>query len=147
MALLAGTTKAGTGTEGIVRVLQYYGLPINARERMHANDLRRSIDEGYPTILTIQAYRSSTQPYRKLWNDGHWVVAIGYDTRRIFFEDPSAFVRTWLADEELRQRWHDVDKGKRIFRMGMHRLRRRPLSTRPTASHGVDHEETSTTPT
>ena len=118
VALLAGTTKAGTDTEGIVRVLRYYGLPRRARQQMHVNDLRRAIDAGHPTLLTLQAYRESSRPYRELWDDGHWVVAIGHDKRRILFEDPSAFHRTWLADEELRQRWHDLDRGKRIRQWG-----------------------------
>jgi len=114
IAVLAGTTKAGTGTHGVLRVLDYYGLPYLAHERMQPADLRAAIVQGYPTLVTLQAYRESNQPYRKLWADGHWVVAIGFDDRRIYFEDPSSFHRTWLADEELRQRWHDVDKGTRI---------------------------------
>jgi ABC-type bacteriocin/lantibiotic exporter with double-glycine peptidase domain len=118
VALLAGTTKAGTDTEGIVRVLRYYGLPRRARQQMNVNDLRRAIDAGHPTLLTLQAYRESSRPYRELWDDGHWVVAIGHDKRRILFEDPSAFHRTWLAEEELRQRWHDMDRGKRIRQWG-----------------------------
>lgn len=116
--LLAGTTKSGTSTAGILRVLRYYGLPFHARQRMRVNDLRRAVDAGYPTLLTLQAYRESHRPYRELWQDGHYVVAIGYDDRRIFFEDPSAFHRTWLADEELHQRWHDVDRGRRIHQWG-----------------------------
>ena len=118
VALLAGTTKAGTDTEGVVRVLRYYGLPRRARQQMNVNDLRRAIDAGHPTLLTLQAYRESSRPYRELWDDGHWVVAIGHDKRRILFEDPSAFHRTWLADEELNQRWHDMDRGKRIRQWG-----------------------------
>ena len=118
VAMLAGTTKAGTNTEGILRVLRYYGLPFRARQRMRADDLRRAIDAGHPTLVTLQAYRESNRPYRELWDDGHWVVAIGYDKHRIYYEDPSAFHRTWLADEELRQRWHDVDQGRRIHQWG-----------------------------
>jgi ABC-type bacteriocin/lantibiotic exporter with double-glycine peptidase domain len=118
VALLAGTTKEGTDTEVIVRVLRYYGLPRRARQQMNVNDLRRAIDAGHPTLLTLQAYRESNRPYRELWDDGHWVVAIGHDKKRILFEDPSAFHRTWLADEELRQRWHDMDRGKRIRQWG-----------------------------
>ena len=85
---------------------------------MKVNDVRRAIDAGHPTLFTLQAYRESNRPYRELWDDGHWVVAIGHDKRRILFEDPSAFHRTWLADEELRQRWHDMDRGRRIRQWG-----------------------------
>ena len=118
IAVLAGTTTAGTSTEGILRVLRYYGVPFRARQRMRADDLRQAIDDGHPTLVTLQAYRESNRPYRELWDDGHWGVAIGHDKRRILFEDPSAFHRTWLADEELRQRWHDLDRGKRIRQWG-----------------------------
>ena len=118
IAVLAGATTAGTSTEGILRVLLYYGLPFHARQRMRADDLRQAIDDGHPTLLTLQAYRESNRPYRELWDDGHWVVAIGHDKRQILFEDPSAFHRTWLADEELHQRWHDMDRGKRIRQWG-----------------------------
>jgi ABC-type bacteriocin/lantibiotic exporter with double-glycine peptidase domain len=118
VALLARTSHNGTSTAGVLRIMQYYGLPHRARQRMKINDVRRAIDAGHPTLLTLQAYRESNRPYRELWDDGHWVVAIGHDKRRILFEDPSAFHRTWLADEELRQRWHDLDRGKRIRQWG-----------------------------
>ncbi len=118
IAILAKTTKSGTGTAGVLRVVNYYGLPHRAGQHTQVNDLRAGIDEGFPTLITLQAYRSSNRPYRELWQDGHWVVAIGHDDRRILFEDPSSYHRTWLGDEELRERWHDIDKGKRIFGWG-----------------------------
>jgi len=118
VAMLARTTHNGTSTTGILRVMQYYGLRYRAGQRMKVNDLRRGIDAGFPTLVTLQAYRESNRPYRELWEDGHWTVAIGHDKRRILFEDPSAFHRTWLADEELHQRWHDMDRGKRIRQWG-----------------------------
>lgn len=118
VALLARTTHNGTSTEGILRVLRYYGLPYRTRQHMQVDDLRQAIDNGHPTLVALQAYRESNRPYCELWDDGHWVVAIGYDSRRIFFEDPSSFHRTWLADEELRQRWHDVNHRKRIRHWG-----------------------------
>jgi hypothetical protein len=113
VAVLASTTRDGTNTTDVLRVLRYYGIPHKDRHNMRPDDLRKAIDEGYPTIITLQAYRSSNHPYRKLWKDGHWVVAIGYDENRIIFEDPASFSRTWLGDEELRERWHDVDVGSR----------------------------------
>jgi ABC-type bacteriocin/lantibiotic exporter with double-glycine peptidase domain len=113
IAALAGTTRSGTNVAGVVRVFSYYGLPFRIGSRMKAADLRAAVDQGCPVLIAIQAYRESGQPYTKLWGDGHWVVAIGYDERRIYFDDPSSFHRTWLADEELHQRWHDLDAGGR----------------------------------
>ena len=70
---------------------QYLQLLWSAVSRPAADalaDLRRGIDAGHPTLITLQAYRTSNRPYRELWDDGHWVAAIGYDRHRIYFEDP-----------------------------------------------------------
>ena len=118
VALFARTTKSGHWHCWCPQHFQllWAALPCPAADA--AGDLRRGIDAGHPTLITLQAYRTSNRPYRELWDDGHWVAAIGYDRYRIYFEDPSAFHRTWLADEELRQRWHDLDRGKRIWQWG-----------------------------
>jgi ABC-type bacteriocin/lantibiotic exporter with double-glycine peptidase domain len=118
IALLARTTSNGTSTAGVLRVMRYYALPYRAKQRMKVRALRRGIDAGFPTLLTLQAYRESNRPYRELWDDGHWVVAIGYDKRWTLYEDPASYHRTWLADEELMERWHDIDRGKRIWQWG-----------------------------
>ncbi|MGO8690651.1 MAG: hypothetical protein ACLQLG_13595 [Thermoguttaceae bacterium] len=118
IAILARTSEDGTDTRGYLGVLDYYGLPYRAGGGMTPGELRFAVDRGWPTALTLQAYRCSSRPYRDLWDDGHWVVAIGYDRRRILFEDPSSYHRTWLADGELLERWHDVDAGRQIFHWG-----------------------------
>jgi hypothetical protein len=47
--------------------------------------------------------------YRNDWDDGHWIVAIGYDQDGVYFEDPSlAAIRGFLFYDELLVRWHDV---------------------------------------
>ena len=88
--------------------------------------------------LTLQAYRSSPKPYGRLWGDGHYVVAIGHDPARIYFEDPSSYKRTWLADGELLERWHDVDAGgKRLLHWGWHRSWPARLPPQRRRPHGL----------
>jgi len=36
-------------------------------------------------------------------------VAIGYDSEKIYFEDPWCNERTYLKYNELLERWHDID--------------------------------------
>jgi len=103
---LLGTTRNGTPATGILRGFDYYGLPYRSG-KMTTLTLRRSIYAGHPTLIVLQAYRSSSRRYKILQNDGHYVVGIGRKKRRFIFEDPSAYVRTWLADDELNERWHD----------------------------------------
>ena len=90
IAVLAGTTKTGTSTEGILRVLRYYGLLSAPASGCGPTICGKPSTTAIPTLLTLQAYRESSRPYRELWDDGHWVVAIGHDKRRILFENPSS---------------------------------------------------------
>lgn len=104
---LAGTSSEGTSIDGILKVLQYYGLNYRIFQPMLLEALRFNLAAGYPVLIALQAYRESDEPYANLWTDGHWVVAIGYEGNKIIFEDPSAFCRTWLSEQELLCRWHD----------------------------------------
>jgi predicted double-glycine peptidase len=57
----------------------------------------------------LQAWPSrSKKNYKNDWKDGHWVVAIGYDAKGVYFEDPSlAAIRGFLNYKDLKVRWHD----------------------------------------
>ena len=47
-------------------------------------------------------------------------MAIGYDQKKLYFEDPFSFKRTFLGYEELFQRWHDQDaRGRKYFQLGI----------------------------
>ena len=105
---VAGTSQEGTNTAGIIKVFDYFGLRTRSG-KMTVRDLRHAIDRGFPTIITLQAY-GDPKNYATGYEDGHYVVAIGYSRRRIYFEDPSAYQRTFLGDQELLSRWHDIDQ-------------------------------------
>lgn len=49
------------------------------------------------------------------WDDGHYVVAVGFTKKRILFEDPSSFFLTYLTYDQLKERWHDVSKNKKRY--------------------------------
>ena len=117
---LAGTDKEdGTSLASMRYVLDRFGMLYTAYENMPVENIRKTVDAGHPTIIMLQAYRDPPElAWGDCWDDGHYVVAIGYDEAGIIFEDPSAFTRTRLGDAELCERWHDIDAGERIFHWG-----------------------------
>jgi ABC-type bacteriocin/lantibiotic exporter with double-glycine peptidase domain len=115
---LAGTTTDGTGTKGISKVLEHYNLSY-IMGQMHVDKIKEAIDNRYPVLLTLQAYKTKNTPYAECWDDGHYVVAIGYDERRLIFEDPSSYHRTFLEYQELADRWHDMESnGTKLYNWG-----------------------------
>jgi len=106
---LAGTTdEYGTPIEGIEKVAKSYGLNVIQKSGLTINDVIGYIEQGYPVLMPIQAWSDEPMDYSTLWDEGHWVIAIGYDHEKIYFEDPSSVVRATIMFNELNLRWHDI---------------------------------------
>jgi len=98
--------EIGAEPADIVRVCKKYGLRAETRENMTIDDLKKNVDAGVPTLLIVQAWPDKPVDWEMEYDWGHYVVAIGYDDKRVYFEDPASTVRTWLTYDELNKRWH-----------------------------------------
>jgi len=103
------------------KVAKYLKLSFKMRD-MNIKNIKNYINKKIPVILLIQAWPGrKVKNWKNCWQDGHYVVAIGYDSKKIYFEDPSAFLRTYLGYKELEKRWHDIDssKNKKYYNLGI----------------------------
>lgn len=117
----AGTTKQyGTPVRGLTRVARKHGFSC-AVKQMTIEQVIESIKKKKPVMLVLQAWTDIRRvDWKHDWMDGHYVVAIGFDDKNIYFDDPSSFVRTFLSFKELDDRWHDVDAHqKKIDHIGI----------------------------
>ncbi len=116
---LAKTSKEeGTAISRILGTLEHFGLLFDKRV-LTVGDLKMYIDRKIPVIILLQAWREEKIDYAKDFDDGHWVVVIGYDDDRIIFEDPYTFERSFLVEEELNERWHGQEDGQAINHLGI----------------------------
>jgi predicted double-glycine peptidase len=109
-----GIPRAGADPEHLMWGLVRYGLDFRAYCPMSVEQLQASVRRGRPVLLMLQAWGvdKRTNQYRKsyqgIWQDGHWVVAIGSDRKGVYFEDPSINgYRGFLDYAALEERWHD----------------------------------------
>ncbi len=107
--------KYGSHPFQIKKLAQKYGLKCREFQPMTMAQLKRTLQNRKPVMLMIQAWgkekgkKGYRKNYRGVWDEGHWIVAIGYDREGIFFEDPSLqAVRGFLTYPELEERWHDT---------------------------------------
>jgi ABC-type bacteriocin/lantibiotic exporter with double-glycine peptidase domain len=115
----AGTCSGqGTLIKDIEKTLGYYDLKFDSK-KMTEMEVRNYLDQGFPVLLLLQAWNGGNIDYKKDYQDGHWVVAIGYQEDRIIFEDPYAFERTFLTREELKERWYSQEKDQKINQQGI----------------------------
>lgn len=117
---ISHTTRAGTPLRGIIKTMKKHGLKCQAGA-MTIDKIKKYIDKKIPVLLVLQAWTDKKRiNWEKDWIDGHYVVAIGYDRSKIYFEDPSSIMRTYLTNRELIKRWHDVDTdGKKYINYGL----------------------------
>ena len=111
------TPRWGTSLHGIMAVAKHFQL--NAKvEEMPIEKLKKYIDQKMPVILLLQAWpKQKIRNWKKHWTAGHYVVAIGYDKNKVYFDDPYSILKTYLTYKELQERWHgcgDSSKDKRF---------------------------------
>lgn len=105
-----GTTDDGTSKEAIAAYARSKGYQVQMRFDSTLEELQRVLDQGQPALVPLQAWPNAPVDYRDDWDDGHWVVAVGYDRERIYFMDPSTLGNyTFVPVREFLDRWHDAD--------------------------------------
>jgi uncharacterized protein len=104
-----------TGEEGtpfctFEKVAKSHGLKAKSYHNMGLHSLKSHLDRGRAVICSIQAWRDFYTPYKHDWDDGHFVIAIGYDKKNIYFMDPSVLGNyTFIPIHQFLKRWHDLD--------------------------------------
>lgn len=115
--------EKGTNYMNMANYAKSQGFEVSIRTRMTLDELRGYIDQKQPVLLVIQAWTDSKDAYSYKKNeDGHYVVAIGYDDRNFYFMDPSTLGHyTYIPAEEFVTRWHDYDSysNQIVHRFGM----------------------------
>ncbi|MBI2043378.1 C39 family peptidase [Candidatus Pacearchaeota archaeon] len=139
---LARTNRKGTSPRGIIKTLKKYGLRTKTG-KLTISQIKKYLNKRHPVILALQAWdernkdwedlKKETEFYKKKniakkdwehdWSDGHYVVAIGYDKKKMYFEDPGFVLKEYLKFDELMKRWHDIkgkkSKGKKYIHFGI----------------------------
>lgn len=115
MKKLKTTKRYGTKINNIKEVALGYGFKVDIKE-MDLDMLKNYIKQKTPVILLLQAWSDKKVNYKKNKDNGHYVVAIGYDKNNFYFEDPYSVLRTYLSFEELNERWHDRQTVKGLLR-------------------------------
>jgi len=89
--------------------------------KMTASSIKRHIDKRTPVIVLLQAWTDKENVnWEENWEDGHYAVVIGYNSTKLFFEDPSSVARVYLTLEEFEKRWHDKGvSGKKYINYGI----------------------------
>jgi predicted double-glycine peptidase len=115
IGLLKTGKDEGTYIKDIVRFLHYQGLSTDVKHKMTTADLFGYIDRNIPVIVLIQAWGAEDDfknHYKDCWNDGHFVVVIGYTEKDVLISDPALFNVGYIPISEFVDRWHDVDEVK-----------------------------------
>lgn len=127
--ILKTDPEEGKFVRHIVGFFHHHGLKAVVKHRMTIRDLERQIDRKIPVIIMIQAWGSRENfemNYRGDWDDGHFVVVIGYTPDRILIADPALYVTGFIPKSEIIARWHDTDEDVKTYQLGISVYGRKP---------------------
>jgi ABC-type bacteriocin/lantibiotic exporter with double-glycine peptidase domain len=102
----------GTPIKNMISVAEQYGFDVIEKYDAGVDEIKRFIDTSHPVIVLVQAWAEkymTLEEWHEDYDDGHYVIVVGYYENKIVFEDPSSFRKTWLTEEEFLIRWHDKD--------------------------------------
>jgi|GEM_PF-3243054 predicted double-glycine peptidase len=85
----------GTGTEHIIEFFEKKKFKVEARS-MYIDDLISFINKEIPVIILAQAWKNSKVRYQRTKAFGHYMIAIGYDDKNIYFEDTAIFGKGYI---------------------------------------------------
>jgi ABC-type bacteriocin/lantibiotic exporter with double-glycine peptidase domain len=113
-------SSTGASIEGLKKVAKHYGLKFR-EGHFTCDDLRKHIDNGWPTLIMIQAWSRIDNPdWINEWDQGHYTVNIGYSDEKLIFADPISIKRVFLTEGGLNSRWHGWDdNGHKLNHWGM----------------------------
>jgi len=120
-AQLGSGPQHGTNNKNMIQVLEEYGIKTTMCHNMSIDDIVEIIERGGVVICLMQAWHGDEyHDYTEEWEDGHYVVATGYDDERLYFMDPSTIDNyTYIEKEEFLTRWHDYDEDQRYYNAGI----------------------------
>ncbi len=81
--LLESGPEHGTNYQKILEFAQSLGFDVDVFVDLSLDELRTFLDASSPVILAIQAWSDGPARYASEWEDGHYVVAVGYDAERV----------------------------------------------------------------
>lgn len=117
---LKTNSRYGTRYKEIARLSRGKGYSVDIKKDMTIDNLERWLDEKKPVICLIQAWADKPLDYSKDWDDGHYVVAVGYDERNVYFMDPCVIGNySFIPRAEFLARWHDKDSEETLEHFGM----------------------------
>jgi len=108
------TPENGVTPLKIIEVAKYYGLKPEFKQ-LTTKDVQKLTDMDIPIILMVQS-RNRNYDY----DDGHYIVAVGYDKEGILVYDPlDDNKKTRIRYAELPNVWYDWMDGKMLRYYGI----------------------------
>ncbi len=121
---LGSNPEHGTNYKRMAAFAQANGVACQAHEGLSPATLRAMVGAGKPVVIALQAWGEPGVDYAADWEDGHYVVVVGFDDANFYFMDPSVLGNyTYLSVDALLARWHDcyLEDGQivRLHRFGL----------------------------
>jgi predicted double-glycine peptidase len=107
---LVKVRREGADPENIVSMAREFGMESEYLINQDLQTLLEYVGKGIPCIVAVVAWGNEEKDYSNKKKDGHYIIAIGYDSTKIYFEDPVMLHgKGYMSLYDFLHRWHDLD--------------------------------------
>ncbi|MDD3263468.1 MAG: C39 family peptidase [Candidatus Nanoarchaeia archaeon] len=90
--------------------LKFFDIDSEIKKDFTIKELENCLDKNQPIMVALQSNKPSNVKWKDCYNQGHFVIIIGYDKDYYYCMDPSTLgYRTFIDKKEFEKRWHDKD--------------------------------------
>jgi ABC-type bacteriocin/lantibiotic exporter with double-glycine peptidase domain len=101
--------RYGIPEEKLAKMAKRRGFNVIAHYGFNLNEVKKHIAKNRPVIVLVQGWGEKNTNWKTTNDYTHYSIIVGFEKKRVYFNDPLSFKKAWLREKEFLERWHTDD--------------------------------------
>lgn len=93
----------------LAKMAKRRGFNVVARNGFTLDEVKKHVNKNRPVIVLLQGWGEPDTDWKTTNEYSHYSIIVGFEKRKVWFNDPLSFKKTWLYEKEFLERWHTED--------------------------------------
>jgi ABC-type bacteriocin/lantibiotic exporter with double-glycine peptidase domain len=89
----------------LIKMAKRRDFKVIAHDEFTLDEVKKHVAKNRPVIVIMQAWGQNVD-YKQTNDYSHYSIIVGFDRKRIIFNDPLSFKNAWMKESEFIDRWH-----------------------------------------
>jgi uncharacterized protein YvpB len=84
----------------LIKMAKRRGFKVIAHDEFTLDEVKKHVAKNRPVIVIMQAWGQNVD-YKQTNDYSHYSIIVGFDRKRIIFNDPLSFKNAWMKESEF----------------------------------------------